>query len=166
MKKIQLGGHTKKSKIRGYAIVDDWNYNWLNQWRWSLHPSGYAYRLRYNSKKGKYENISMHQIIHKNPKGSQTDHINRDPLDNREQNLRTATSSQNRMNIDLKRNNTSGYKGVYWHKRDKQWMVRIQKDYKQIFLGNFHDKKIAALRYNIEARELFGKYAKLNIIKF
>ena len=93
-----------KNKV---AIVDDEDYEWLNQWKWKYHKDNYGYRtVKYN------KSIFMHRIINKTPDGLFTDHINREGLDNRKCNLRTVTRNQNIFNSKPRKNNTSGYKGV------------------------------------------------------
>jgi hypothetical protein len=90
------------------------------------------------------------------------DHINGDKLDNRRENLRVATFSQNACNSDIGKNNTSGFKGVYWDKKHKRWFSCITLAGKTHYLGNFPTKILAALRYNEAAKELFMEFACLN----
>jgi len=81
------------------------------------------------------------------------DHINRNPDDNRIQNLRPSNSSLNNQNTNLKRNNVSGHKGVYWDTRNKCWRAYIRIKRKGIHLGSFHDKEEAIIaRKNAEQR--------------
>ena len=94
--------------------------------------------------------------------GEQAEHKNRSTLDNRRLNLRVASRSQNLANRPPQKNSTSGYKGVFWHKRDCKWHVHIQKDRKNRHLGCFTDKIEAAMVYDAAARELFGEFAWLN----
>ena len=90
----------------------------------------------------------------------QIDHINLNKNDNRWPNLRAATHSENMANRRLHRNNMSGCKGVYWHKRQKKWLVEISKDKRKIYLGCF-DMLEDAERVRKEAAEHFhGKYAR------
>lgn len=76
------------------ALVDSEDYEWLNQWVWSLHSIGYAYRRDYSTGKS----IFMHRLINKTPIGMHTDHINHIRLDNRKRNLRTVTQAENNAN--------------------------------------------------------------------
>ncbi len=159
MKKIQLGGHQKNSKIKGYALVDDEDFEWLNRWKWCMSKNnGYAIH-DINTKKLK-ERIRMHRLILDTPQGMLTDHINGDKLDNRRSNLRICTMKENTRNRRMSKKNTSGYKGVRWHKRNKKWMVVI----KEKHIGQFNNKIDAAKVYNQKAKELFGEFARLNII--
>jgi hypothetical protein len=116
------------------TIVDVDNYEHLNQWKWQFTTRGYAVRTE-NRKI-----IFMHRVINNTPEGLDTDHINRNKLDNRKCNLRTVTRSQNFMNINPRKNNTTGVKGVQIHAEG--WMVRITVNYKRIYIGyylNFED---------------------------
>ena len=67
------------------------------------------------------------------------DHINRDRCDNRITNLRVATVSENAHNANLRKDNTSGHRGVGWHKKQNAWQVRIRVNGKHVWLGVFED---------------------------
>ncbi len=154
MKKIQLGGR-KMSEIKGYALVDDKDYKWLNQWNWYLLSSGYAVR-------GVGENnkvILMHREIMKPSKEMDIDHINSNPLDNRRENLRICTHSQNLMNSKLREDNKSGVCGVSWYKRDKKWETYITVDQKRTRLGFFKNKREAIKVRKAAEKKYFGEFA-------
>ncbi len=127
------------------VIVDNEDFEWLSQWRWYYHNLGYAVR-------GK--GIYMHKLINKTPDGFQTDHINRNKLDNRKKNLRTVNQTQNRYNIGLQKNNTSGYKGVIWNKDKKLWFACIYKNSKRIYLGSSKDI-IEAYTFRKQAERIY-----------
>ena len=81
------------------AIVDDEDYTWLMQWKW--HSSyGYAMR-RERTWSGKQKGIFMHRVVNKTPLGLETDHINRNKLDNRKENLQSVTHQENTCNKDF-----------------------------------------------------------------
>ena len=135
-----------------FAIVDDADFSFLNQYNWQCDSSGYAVR-DIGGRKDKKRTL-MHRLINKTPNGFHTDHINRDKLDNRKENLRTTTPSQNILNSKLSKNNTSGYKGISWYKN--RWAVRIKFNYKGIYLGRFkllsealNTRKLAEQKYGI-----------------
>jgi len=65
------------------------------------------------------------------------DHINGIKDDNRISNLRECTRSQNQANKNKQKNNTSGHKGVFWHKNHNKWTAQIKKNGKHIHLGVF-----------------------------
>lgn len=82
-----------------FAIVDDEDFEYLNQWKWKLSTNGYAIRCPSNGKtedgRYKYTTIRMHRVIMKPSFGFETDHINFDRLDNRRSNLRNVTKDEN-----------------------------------------------------------------------
>ncbi len=88
------------------------------------------------------------------------DHINGNPLDNRIENLRAATQSQNCANALLSKANTSGYKGVTYDKRLKKWVAQVGKDGKCIRFGMFEDINDAAAAYELGSRKLFGEFSR------
>lgn len=152
-----------------FAIVDVEDFKLLNQWRWNLHSTGYACRGEYGgivNSKPKSITILMHRFIVGNIHNGQVDHINSDKLDNRKENLRICTSSQNKQNSKkYKSGVTSQYKGVCWNKRISRWQVEIQVNYVRYFLGHFIDESSAALAYNKFALMYHGKFFKFNIIE-
>ena len=113
----------------GLCIVDDEDYPWLSQYHWQVHTGGCAFRHN----KGK--NIYMHRIINDTPFGYETDHINRNKLDNRRCNLRTATHSLNQLN--------KGHEGIYWDKHINRWRVAISVNNKKIHIGIYKKKRDA-----------------------
>ncbi len=78
--------------------------------------------------------------------------------------LRPATRSQNLANAKLSKVNTSGFKGVSWHKRQRAWVAQIGKaengKRRNYHLGYFADPKQAHEAYVAKARELFGEFAR------
>lgn len=67
------------------------------------------------------------------------DHINGDQFDNRINNLREATLTENQQNAKLRVDNKTGVTGVYWHKQCKQWQASIRVNNKLIYLGIYQD---------------------------
>jgi hypothetical protein len=90
---------------------------------------------------------------------NQIDHINHIRHDNRWINLRDATNSQNGANKVKHKNNTSGYKGVYWDKRYKKWRAKIQYMEKSIHIGYYTTPQEAAEAYKKKAIELNGEFS-------
>ena len=80
----------------------------------------------------KYHNIII-------PDNLVIDHINRIKTDNRIENLRLVTKSQNNQNTSKQMNNTSGYKNIYWRKDNNKWIVRFQLNGKKIHYGWFEN---------------------------
>lgn len=108
------------------------------------------------------EHWCMHKLIffwHHGFVPEQLDHINRDTLDNRIENLRAASSTQNACNRGKFSNNTSGAKGVSWHGASQKWFVYVDVAKKRQNIGYFEDFELAEL-VALEAREKYhGLYA-------
>lgn len=85
--------------------------------------------------------------VHGKWPADQIDHINCDASDNRIANLREATAAQNQANRRIGVANTSGVKGVCWHKRERRWYASIKVNGKSKHLGRFKSKKDAAVAY-------------------
>lgn len=83
------------------------------------------------------------------------DHVNRNRSDNRISNLRQATVKQNNENLCQRGHNTSGHRGVTWHKSAKKWMASVTHNKKQIYLGLFNDVLEAAKAAENKRNELF-----------
>jgi hypothetical protein len=152
---------TKEIQLTGgeIVLVDDRDYESLSQWKWSLFK-GYPARCR--KRLGVNRFVSMHREIVDPPKGVEVDHINGNKLDNRRENLRLSTRSQNQINQGLTRKNTSGYKGVTFHRVLNKWQSQIGIDGKTLYLGLYATPEEAARAYDAKARELFGGFARLN----
>lgn len=140
-----------------FAIVDDEDFDWLNQWKWRLDSNGYADRMehiRLGKNCYKSKRISMHRLINNTPDGFDTDHVNRNKLDNRRENLRSLSRSLNNFNSGLRKNNSSGYTGVSWSSVAKKWMSEIKVDGKHIYLGIFSKIK-DAVNARLEAERIY-----------
>lgn len=143
-------------------MVDDEDYEWLTQWKWcAFSRDGKVwYAVRGTRKKGKPISTLMHRLIAAAPVGLEVDHANGDGLDNRKENLRICTVRENRTNRGPGRNNRSGLKGVYAHRR--KWASYIHDHGKTVYLGLFGSKGEAALAYDQAAKLLNGEFARLN----
>lgn len=90
------------------------------------------------------------------------DHINRNKLDNRIQNLRWCSRSTNSQNRTKKENASSQYYGVYWNKRYKKWRARITVNGEKTNLGYYDNEEESARVYDKHALEHYGKDARTN----
>lgn len=82
------------------------------------------------------------------------DHINRNKLDNRLENLRAVTRTENQHNHGLRKNNTSGYIGVYFHKQANKYEAQIILNGKRIYLGLYATAEEAFTAYMIAKIDL------------
>jgi hypothetical protein len=109
-------------------MVDDDDYEELNQYKWSLSQNGYVTRAM--QVEGKFIRFLMHRLVNKTTEKLVTDHINRNKLDNRKSNLRSVTYAVNRLNTGLNSNNVSGLKRLSWNDTHKVWAIKIVKETK------------------------------------
>ena len=153
---------------KGYsALVDDDDYERLAKHKWTAVVTGqnikrvYAYRRSGWDQKNRRRTriIYMHCEIMQPADGLDVDHINHDTLDNRKENLRCATRSQNLAN-NRRAKGVTGLRGVtFTNDRSKdQYKTQFQRK----CIGTFSDKFEAARAYDAAALKHFGKFAKLN----
>lgn len=146
-------GYTSKGEEFYFDLED---YDKIKDYIWCISDNGYVITKNpvcYN------RIIFMHRLImnvkeHK----IKVDHIYHNKCDNRKSQLRLVNDNQNQYNMTKPKDNTSGYKGVYWHKNKEKWEALIQCDGKLKYLGLYDDINDA-----IEAREkaeikYFGEY--------
>jgi hypothetical protein len=109
---------------------------------------------------GPIHKILMHRLILARVIGrplqplEETDHKDGNPLNNRRDNLRIATRSQNSQNRERQTNNTSGYRGVSFVPATGKWRV----DLKGMYLGQFNTPEEASAAYESRARQEFGEW--------
>jgi len=137
------------------AIIDKEDIEKVKNYKWGLLSNKNKYvQTKINSKK-----VSLHRFL-LNVQGEMViDHINHNPLDNRKNNLRICTNQQNIFNSSVAKNNTSGHRGVIWHKGHKSWMAVIIVNGKFIYLGYYKDKKRAITVRREAEIKYFGEFA-------
>jgi len=142
------------------AIVDDVDYEWLSQWKWSAQKGSHSfYAMRHDQ--GKL--VLMHRVINETPEGSVTDHKDGNGLNNQRSNLRTATQLQNMMNRAPKKGGTSVHKGVWFDgsvgtRNKNQWRSAIRLNGKLKYLGRFATEDEAGAAYQEASRHHFGEF--------
>lgn len=97
---------------------------------------------------GKKRTIGYHQLMFDTENGYEVDHINRNGLDNRRENLRLVTHQQNQSNLPKKSGSMSKYYGVSFCKRDKVWQCGATYKGKRKNIGRFSSEIEAAVAYN------------------
>jgi HNH endonuclease/AP2 domain len=124
----RVGTITSKSVNRQYVVV------------WAMSKLWTAHRLIFLWHHGFFPKI--------------IDHIDQNSLNNRIENLRAVTKSENSQNSNKRKTNTSGYKGVYWRKDIEKWSSQITINCKCKNLGFFKTKEDAYEAYQIAASKL------------
>lgn len=89
------------------------------------------------------------------------DHIDGDRANNRIENLRLVSRAQNQWNARVRKDNTSGLKGVSWNKKANLWAANISINGKVVYLGMFPSAKEAHEAYAARAKEIRGEYARV-----
>lgn len=145
------------------ALVDDLDYEYLNQFSWHLIGKGYA--NRFYSVNNRQFNMLMHieVLLRHNVKIiGQTDHVDQNKINNQFNNLRITTQSNNRGNIGLFANNTTGFKGVYYISECNKYRSILTRNKLRCHLGYFDTPEKAAMAYDRVARRFFKEFAFLN----
>lgn len=139
--------------------LDDWDK--IKEYKWSLTMKHSPYI--FNRKRGRTPiHIYIHRLILGLEYGDEKigDHINGDTLDNRKENLRIVNYSQNGMNSAIHKDNSSGYKGVYFSKISNKWAAQIVLNGKTISLGTFDSIEDAIEARKTKEIDLFGEYSR------
>lgn len=138
-----------------YFDLDDYEkVKYYGSWR--IDKQGYVRtEFRVN---GKRKHIKLHNLVMGiiPTRNKIVDHISRNKRDNRKRNLRIVTKQQNALNSKIQSNNTSGIRGVHFHKASKKWQVYIKNNAKRINIGlfeNFEDAVCERLKAEVK---LFG----------
>lgn len=144
-----------------YALVDDEDFGELSRHKWYvIENHGHAYASRQVWIDGKPHTVKMHRVVMAAVRGQIVDHINHDTLDNRRDNLRICTASQNSQNARQRRTSNSPFKGI--RETRGRWQARISINGTRLHLGYFNTAIEAAAAYDRAARELFTEFACVN----
>jgi len=128
--------------IAGYSHGDGYICIEINHQKWFAHRLAWLF------------------ITKSDPGKLYIDHVNGIKSDNRALNLRLATKNQNGCNVGLDKANTSGFKGVCWHKVTGKWQASIRFGPRQYYLGLFPTPELAHMAYCKAAAELHGEFAR------
>lgn len=145
-----------------YALVDPWN-SFVQRHSWCMSGDGYPHTRLGRDRNGKDVLIHMHTLIVAPPPGVTIDHVNRDRLDCREANMRLASKQEQLWNQGLRRNNTSGFKGVSWIVGRQRWGAQIKTPDGRHLMRYFHTPEDAAECYDAWALQYFGEFACTNV---
>jgi hypothetical protein len=152
------------------ALVDDCDFESLSKFKWCASKGNstfYAVRKERTEGNGR-TTVKMHRQILGLSKGDgiYVDHRNHNGLDNRRENLRACTLSQNSCNQHIQiRPKSSQYKGVCWDNKRNKWRALIAVNRKRIYLGWFTSEIEAAKAYDQAAVKHHGEFAYVNFPK-
>lgn len=145
----------------GYAIntnnefffdIDD--YDLIKDYCWYEYTKDTGYRMLITYDKETKSMVTMSQLI----VSKWCDHIDRNTLNNRRNNLRETTPLENSHNLSKRKDNISGVTGVYFNKETQKWCAMITVNHKRLWLGYFSNKDDAIkARLQAEAK-YFGDY--------
>ena len=123
---------------------------------------------RYRWVKINHQRYAVHRIIFFMTHGycsEYIDHIDNNGLNNKPENLRPATLSENKCNQKIYKSNTSGVKGVYWLESKKKWVAQIGFNNRRKTLGRFETKELAAECVSLARQTLHGNFANNGVVQ-
>lgn len=131
---INVGSEAGHTNFRGYVQIKIFNKRY------------YAHRIIFFMFNGYFP--------------QEVDHIDGNKSNNKIENLRDSTKSQNNMNVRKRKDNTSGIKGVTWDKRCKKWKAQGQANKKRYYLGSYEDIEMATQVINEFRKQHHNEYAR------
>lgn len=141
------------------TVIDKEDYKKVKDYKWRISNYGYVVCNIDSSKK----QLFLHHLVVGKPENDHdTDHIDRNKLNNRVSNLRFVTRAQNMWNTTIRNNNKSGFKGVFWNKITSKWQANITAKGKNKYLGAFDNPIDAAEAYDKACEELHGEFGCTN----
>jgi len=149
--------YDKQGNEKAKTKIDKKNINIVQEYKWYLRPDGYVATNNYN---GEY--AYLHCIIYNKLEKKYVDHIDRNKLNNTEENLREADGSENQMNKGIRCDNSSGKVGVHWSEQNNAWCSMICINGNHINLGYFLEYEDAVnCRTNAE-KQYFKDFKTIN----
>ena len=154
---LVINGHT--------VLVDEADLELLSRYRWYYNitkgkKTGYI--LGFIKGRSDKSGVGMHRVILNAQKGEIVDHVNRNGLDNRRENLRIVNAQQSIANRGMYKTNKSGFTGVIPSATPNKWVAQIGYNREVLNLGTFTQKEDAARAYDAAAKMFFGEFARLN----
>lgn len=152
-----------------FAIVSDEDAEIESYGNWVAHKSGNHFYACYRGSTANRPRTWMHALVLERilnrslKKGEIPDHINGDKLDNRRENIRLASRSQNEANKPPRGNCSSRFKGVCWDREKGLWRCMITINKRRIHIGYYKEEEDAAKAYNSKAKDIFGPFARRNL---
>ena len=156
-------GYTQDKKYEFYFDKEDFDI--VKEHCWYSDHYGYMVSNQKVRQVDKKTPIKMHRFIlikngllNPDEKELVVDHINGIPYDNRKENLRVVTRIQNQANMKLRKDSSTGVKGVYFYKNKYQASMVV--NHKKYHIGSFDSLEKAQRAYKKAEEELRGEYAR------
>jgi hypothetical protein len=131
-----------------FATIDASDVDKVRDFVWCAAKSGRNIYAQSSFKKnGKTKTVQMHRLLIECLSGFHVDHIDRNGINNKKDNLRLVSVAKNIRNSRTNLNNSSGIKGVSWHKPLSKWRAQIRENGKKKHLGYYDCKHAAAVAY-------------------
>lgn len=155
-------GYTFKGEEFYFDLED---YDNIKDYCWCLDANGYVVTNKKKDSNDSHGTILMHRLIMDCIEDKiSVDHINHVQYDNRKDNLRLTTQSQNTMNRSLGKNNKSGVTGVYFDNHSNKWAAEIKINRKKISLGHFKEFNDAVAARKEAEEKYFGEFSYDNSV--
>lgn len=145
-------GWTSNTNEEFYFDLED--YDKIKEYTWYAFIDGSTKALGAWDKK-KQSRILMHQLLG----FYEHDHKDRNELNNKKDNLRLCTKSQNRINANKRNDNTSGFTGISYNKNDHKWWVKISINKKETLVGRYVNKEDAIIARLKAEKKYYGEFA-------
>ena len=159
-----------KVVIRGYEILidyDDLDIVYSHGWNIDKIAANKKKLFYFTAERvinGQRTKIRLHREIMKCERkdGKYIDHINGNTLDNRKCNLRICSNAENARSRKVRKDSSSGYRGITFYKQTKRWVAYIGINYKKINLGYYSTIEEAIEARKIAVKKYHGDFARYN----
>ncbi|MCA1021469.1 HNH endonuclease [Halobacillus litoralis] len=147
--------YNNKGEVADIALIDVSDIDRVKKYNWHLNNSCYVHA---NTPEGK---LSLHRLVTDCPEDEVVDHINRNTLDCRKSNLRICTQLENNKNASLRKDNTTGVRGVTQDNKypNKPFLAYIQSNKKMYRLGRYETLEEAKSVRRKAEKEMYKEFA-------
>ncbi len=165
LRPIRVDGDTAYITLtKGYvAVIDAADIDKVSGRNWCalVSPKRKAvYAVRVDTNHYRQTTILMHRVIAQAPADMHVDHIDGDGLNNRSANLRLCTQAENNLNLGVRSDNQSGFKGVFFDSRSGKWRAEIRRGGRTRHLGFFGSPEEGHEAYQSASVEIHGEFRR------
>lgn len=155
---IEIIIYNNKNEPVNKTIIDKEDLELIKDYKLHSDGHGYVKWAKYINNK-KHVGLLHRLILNITDENIIIDHINRNRSDNRKQNLRIVNECDNRKNHNMYSNNTSGFNGIWWNKRNNNWCVEIRYDKTKVHLGSFTSIDNAIIARELGELKFFKEFS-------